>query len=813
MSNASDSDSDSDVPTHSPPKNNGFSLEAHDKDSGPNQQHNIKVGDADKGRVPIDSKFQKESDKFAPDIGFNLDFFGDGNKKPASKPANVYTRERIYEAVVKGDAEDLDGLLEYLRKTLKKLTNAEFRDPLTGKTCLLKAMLNLKDGKNDTIPLLLEVAEKTDNLEELVNASYTHPNFRGHTALHMAIEKRNLPLVELLMRHKANVHAKAEGEFFRKKERGVGFYFGELPLSLAACTNQLSMVHYLMDNPYRKADIAARDSEGNTVLHALVMVADDTEENTQFITKMYDEILLSSTRMYPTLRLEELMNWKELTPLKLAANLGKIEIFKHILRREMKEPECQHLSRKFTEWAYGPLHGSLYDLTSVDTHEKTSGKNSVVEIIAFGSDNPNRHKMIVLEPINELLQEKWETFGRPIFYIKFLLYVLYMLIFTVVAYNRPLIGKPPFALEKTAKGGFRFVGEILIMLGGVYLFVSQIVYFWRRRPSLKMMIIDGYFEVLFFLQAVILLCSGIIYLAGCEEYVAPMVFALVLGWINLLYYTRGFQQTGIYSVMIQKTILRDILRFLMVYIVFLFGFAAALVTLTGEPPAEAKNVTATEGSEDSEGRGTYGGLYIASLELFKFTIGMGDLEFNENLKFKHFFMFLLILYVVLTYVLLLNMLIALMSETVNKISSESKSIWKLQRAITVLDIEKNLPQFLQDKMRSGIDIKLGETPDGKIDDRRCFRVEEVNWNDWNQNLCHLNEEPGNGTEEELKISGKEGSPQTGNGFRSLVSRIRAETAKQEEQMPLNSVAATPSDGSTGDARRRSSDSLTDVQMA
>lgn len=101
----------------------------------------------------------------------------------------------------------------------------------------------------------------------------------------------------------------------------------------------------------------------------------------------------------------------------------------------------------------------------------------------------------------------------------------------------------------------------------------------------------------------------------------------------------------------------------------------ALVTLIGEAPQEAANSTETG---EKEAASSYSGLYITSLELFKFTIGMGDLEFNENLKFKHFFMFLLILYVVLTYVLLLNMLIALMSETVNKVSIESKSIWKLQ---------------------------------------------------------------------------------------------------------------------------------------
>lgn len=83
-------------------------------------------------------------------------------------------------------------------------------------------------------------------------------------------------------------------------------------------------------------------------------------------------------------------------------------------------------------------------------------------------------------------------------------------------------------------------------------------------------------------------------------------------------------------------------------------------------------------SHVKRGRTSYNSLYYTCLELFKFTIGMGDLEFTENYRFKSVFVILLVLYVILTYILLLNMLIALMGETVSKIAQESKSIWKLQ---------------------------------------------------------------------------------------------------------------------------------------
>ncbi|KAG8590618.1 hypothetical protein GDO81_006813 [Engystomops pustulosus] len=692
-----------------------FSLEAHDKDSLAAFEKGEKDGKRE-GKPPMDSALQKESDKIPATIGFNIDFLaqtqGNGGKAPNIDPKDVYTRDRIFAAVANEDPEDLAGLQSYLHKTMKKLTNTEFKDPDTGKTCLIKAMWNLRNGWNDTIPILLEAANYNGHLEELVNAAYTDDYYHGQTALHIAIERRNFPLVKLLLENKADVHATADGLFFQQKKKGVSFYFGELPLSLAACTNQLNIVNHLLNNQYRRADLAAKDSRGNTVLHALVLVADDTEENTEIITKMYDEILKKSVQMDPKMKLEDQINEEDLTPMKLAAKLGKIELLKHIIRREIEEPEYRHLSRKFTEWTYGPVQASLYDISSVDTYEP----DSVLETIVFKSRAYNRHKMIVLEPLNHLLQEKWDVFAGKIFYLKFILYILYMSIFTATAYHRPLEGQPPFPLQGTVKDNTRVLGEVVIMFGGVYIFICQIIYFWKRRPSLQILMMDGYFEVLFFLQASLLLCSGILYLAGSEVYVALMVFSLVIGWVDMLYYTRGFQQTGIYSVMIQKTILRDMLRFLLVYIVFLFGFAAALVTLIGEAPQG----NSTEAGEKEEAN-SYSGLYITSLELFKFTIGMGDLEFNENLRFKHFFMFLLILYVVLTYVLLLNMLIALMSETVNKVSSESKSIWKLQRAATILDIERFLPRFVRKKLRRGLLLPVGKTHDGKADERWCFR--------------------------------------------------------------------------------------------
>uniref|UniRef100_A0A8D0T3R0 Transient receptor potential cation channel subfamily V member 1 n=1 Tax=Sus scrofa TaxID=9823 RepID=A0A8D0T3R0_PIG len=600
-----------------------------------------------------------------------------------SENFKLYDRKKIFEAVAQNNCEALESLLLFLQKSKKHLVDSEFKDPETGKTCLLKAMLNLHNGQNETIPLLLEIARQTDSLKELVNASYTDSYYKGQTALHIAIERRNMALVTLLVENGADVQAAANGDFFKKTKGRPGFYFGELPLSLAACTNQLGIVKFLLQNSWHPADISARDSVGNTVLHALVEVADNTADNTKFVTSMYNEILILGARLHPTLKLEELTNKKGLTPLALAAKSGKIG---------------------------------------------------------------NRHDMLLVEPLNRLLQDKWDRFVKRIFYFNFLVYCLYMIIFTTAAYYRPTEGLPPFKLNHTVGDYFRVIGEILSVVGGIYLFFRGIQYFLQRRPSLKTLFVDSYSEMLFFVQSLFMLGTVVLYFCHRKEYVASMVFSLAMGWANMLYYTRGFQQMGIYAVMIEKMILRDLCRFMFVYLVFLFGFSTAVVTLIEDGKNDSVSTEVLHKcrglvcrSPDS----SYNSLYSTCLELFKFTIGMGDLEFTENYDFKAVFIILLLAYVILTYILLLNMLIALMGETVNKISQESKNIWKLQRAITILDTEKSFLKCMRKVFRSGKLLQVGYTPDGKDDYRWCFRVDEVNWTTWNTNVGIINEDPGN----------------------------------------------------------------------
>ncbi|KAJ8005956.1 hypothetical protein DPEC_G00123260 [Dallia pectoralis] len=659
---------------------------------------------------------------------------------PGSDPPKVlkvFNRTLLFDGVSRADPESLSGLLDFLQGHNKRLTDEEFKEPSTGKTCLPKALLNLYGGKNDTISLLLGVAEDTSNLHEFINTPFRDVYYRGQTALHIAIERRCKHYVMLLVEKGADVHAEARGRFFQPRDEGGYFYFGGLPLSLAACTNQPDMVHYLTENPHKKADLRRQDSRGNTVLHALVHIADNTKDNTRFVTKMYDLLLTKCVKLHPECNLEDVLNNDAMSPLMMAAKLGKIGVFQHIIRREIKDEEARHLSRKFKDWAYGPVYSSLYDLSSLDTCGEEA---SVLEILVYNSRIENRHEMLAVEPINELLRAKWQKFAAVTFYISVVSYMVTMIIFTLVAYYRPSQGTPPYVYS-TSTDYLRLAGEVVTLGSGVFFFITNIKdLFLKKCPGVKSLFVDGSFQLLYFIYSVLVMVTAGLYLSGIEAYVSVMVFALVLGWMNTLYFTRGLKLTGTYSIMIQKILFKDLFRFLLVYVLFMIGYASALVSLL--------TVCPEPGACPESGCPTYPQCRDTNtfskflLDLFKLTIGMGDLDMVSSSRYPGVMLILLVTYIILTFVLLLNMLIALMGETVGQVSKESKKIWKLQWATTILDIERSFPVCLRKSFRAGEMVTLGKNWDGTPDRRWCFRVDEVNWCHWNQNLAIINEDPG-----------------------------------------------------------------------
>lgn len=67
--------------------------------------------------------------------------------------------------------------------------------------------------------------------------------------------------------------------------------------------------------------------------------------------------------------------------------------------------------------------------------------------------------MLLVEPLNRLLQDKWDRFVKRIFYFNFFVYCLYMIIFTTAAYYRPVDGLVRPQARASLQGGERGHGR------------------------------------------------------------------------------------------------------------------------------------------------------------------------------------------------------------------------------------------------------------------------------------------------------------------------------------------------------------------
>lgn len=249
--------------------------------------------------------------------------------EPSNANHEIHNHEiLLLSAVSDGDKELLTRLLKNIKDRSSSFSKSGAQDYLlnkltakdTGKTCLMKALLNINSNTPEIVRILISFSENNGFWDQFINAEYTEENYKGQTALHIAIERRQFEIVKYLIAKGAKINVRASGLFFNPVDKNNGFYFGETPLALAACTNQPEIVELLMND--NQTNVSMQDSFGNTVLHALVTASEGSEAHNTFIINMYDKII----RKCKNKSLEDIRNKNGLSPMQLAATTGKLEV-------------------------------------------------------------------------------------------------------------------------------------------------------------------------------------------------------------------------------------------------------------------------------------------------------------------------------------------------------------------------------------------------------------------------------------------------------------------------------------------------------
>ncbi|XP_027537316.1 transient receptor potential cation channel subfamily V member 6-like isoform X2 [Neopelma chrysocephalum] len=497
----------------------------------------------------------------------------------------------------------------------------------------------------------LHVAALYDNLEvavalmeaapELVNERMTSELYEGQTALHIAAANQNITLVKALLKRGADAGtAQATGHFFRRSSQSL-FYFGEHVLSFAACVGNEEIVQLLIENG---ADIRAQDSLGNTVLHILVL-----QPNKTFACHMYSLILSYDRNKEGPGSLELIPNNEGLTPFKLAGVEGNTVMFQYLMQK-----------RKQNLWSFGPLTTVLYDITEIDSWAEDQ---SFLELIVSTKKREAR-QILDLTPVKEL-----ESY---------------------VAYEDEL----------------RLVGELITVIGAVVILVLEIPDILRVGAAkyFGQTILGGPFHIIVITYACMILVTMVMRLTSTTGEVVPMSFALVLGWCNVMYFARGFQMLGPFTIMIQKMIFGDLMRFCWLMAVVILGFASAFYI-----------IFQTENPENLGQFYNYPMSLFTTFELF-LTIIDGPANYDVDLPFMYSVVYFA--FAIIAALLMLNLLIAMMGDTHWRVAHEQDELWRAQVVATTVMLERKLPRCLWP--RSGIcgrEYGLGDRWYLRVEDR------------------------------------------------------------------------------------------------
>eukprot|EP01064_Diplonema_japonicum_P001474 TRINITY_DN1094_c3_g1_i1.p1 TRINITY_DN1094_c3_g1~~TRINITY_DN1094_c3_g1_i1.p1 ORF type:complete len:992 (+),score=180.38 TRINITY_DN1094_c3_g1_i1:177-2978(+) len=545
-----------------------------------------------------------------------------------------------------------------------------------------------------------------DNHPKLLSDPYDSEGFAGEVALHFPIVHRDAALARLLLgRYPQALFCRAKGSFFREPKEGC--YFGEYPLLFSVCTNQPDLVSTFLEVGVRalglskNAHLKFRDIDRNTALH--LCVYHNLPDMYDFIEELWKkhcpEILEEGT--------EELRNSQGYTPFTLSAKLGKQEIFNHLLQR------CS-----ITEWKYGPVNCRKVALTELDrpvSHEGAKRKG-VLQIL-----EEEQHSHLLMHPlILQLQQYKWDTFAGRYFINRFCVVCAFIEVFFVASVlksdtradsdlsagvvlaslvtgftvwysavalsrNLPLAAQPDWPAHVCIFLATS-LATVSYFIPSVALYSESIVVLgalWKAMREMKEMYSDSivdYFSckgAQLMENVISLTFSCLILAAVCSRYYdAPMAedlslaFASLALWSYVLWLLLGFRMTGPFVIMIWKMLCSDILRFLLIFAAFLFGFAQTFFILLDESGFES---------------------FVRRVHVcFVALLGQAELSHEESNKFPVLSTTLLLMYVLLVSILLLNLLVAMMSSTYAEIQEEAEKVWRLQWTRLIFSIESEM---------------------------------------------------------------------------------------------------------------------------
>ncbi|TKR77218.1 hypothetical protein L596_018231 [Steinernema carpocapsae] len=452
---------------------------------------------------------------------------------------------------------------------------------------------------------------------KMVNDIFISEEYYGLSPLHQAIVNEDVEMVYFMCKNNADVHQRCYGSFFCAEDqkssrtdslehewvdlvhstRYTGqMYWGEYPLSFAACTNQPDCFRLLRTC---KADPNRQDTNGNTVLHLTVI---------HELPEMFRLAHELGAKLH-------IKNNQKLTPMGVAAKLAKKKMFDLIL----------HLEQDII-WTYGDVTCTAFPLQDIDTIDEITGHlnhTSALSLIVYGKKSTHLDFFDGL--LEDLLEEKWRVFARNRLIWSMTTYLFYLLSFYIAFMTRNCYSDStiyenvwikanashtsllPHFMAKSSylsmnyeheeiserchlwnykdrpgeyRQRFRLITEFITLLFAIVQVVQEGVdighsgrkRWWKVTRSFPAKMLHK------FSFTIVLMMFPIRYSCAYHENVVVVentcaIIAVLATTFHLFFFCRGMKFVGPFVLMVYKIIIGDMLRFLLIYLIFLISFS------------------------------------------------------------------------------------------------------------------------------------------------------------------------------------------------------------------------------------------------
>ncbi|KAI9349501.1 hypothetical protein DFJ73DRAFT_933325 [Zopfochytrium polystomum] len=497
-----------------------------------------------------------------------------------------------------------------------------------------------------------------------------------------------------------------------------------------------------------------------------------------------------------------------LTPLGVAAQRGKSKMVIALLDLYSE-----------TLWTYGAVTKKSVPLTELDTYvdKMTMNHTKSALTVAVMKEDPE----ILQNPIfMNLLRAKWILYGSRIFLWGLGVQLLYMLLFTLMIFILPndrnfldytTLGFNSSVVDYQYDAGNGLRNAHIKLLTGKYvdeedynvtsnairLVVEGILVLWslfKIYKEAEMMRTNwstyfaGFGRLENFVQLFLLALffTGVALRVVELNYWETLVWGLyaIIGWMSLLYYSKGFLRFGPLGLVVWEVLTNDALNFGTILLVFLLGFSQAFWLIMGPFGDSIAKAGGDPGSKEWGNwipgsfvwlvRGFFG--QGASYDTFRYASSHNS--------------YALVLFLVFTFscnILLLNVFIALINATFGRVLGNAEKRWAVQWAGLIMEIdEKILSKYNQNvkKLRSQKKpVKPPKTAIGIPKEVPSSQVKPKKWAKWLDN--------------EQKLKGRSRDAKQQQTGAQAQTQANASGQGGETKAADNREPSTPADGTAG----------------